>query len=363
MRKTLVALSLLACLGLARAAMLPFEVEEIRVQGLQRISAGTVFNYLPVQVGDRLDREQVQNAIRALYDTGFFQDVTLKREGDTLIVEVVERPAIARIEIHGNEEIGDDNLLQGLRAVGLAEGRVFNRSLLANIERELRQQYFALGFYDVRIQSTVSPLPRNRVSVRLDVHEGEPASIVEVQFVGNRAFSDETLREQFELGPTSWWEFFSDADKYSRDRLAGDLESLRSFYQDRGYINFAITSTQVSISPDRRRIHITVNLSEGEQYRVGDIDLVGELVYPEPVLRALVEAEPGTLYSRQAVTDTIDAIREKLGERGYAFANVNVVPEVHEEEKRVDLKFFIDPSERVYVRRINIIGNENTRER
>ncbi|WP_440995605.1 outer membrane protein assembly factor BamA [Arhodomonas sp. SL1] len=361
MRRSLVALAFSLAVAPV-AAMEPFQVEDIRVEGLRRISAGTVFNYLPVQVGDRISEEQVGRAIRSLYDTGFFQDVTLRRDGDVLVVEAVERPAIARIELHGNNEVGDDDLLAGLEGAGLAEGQTLDRALLARVERELRQQYFSLGHYDVQVDSTVSPLPRNRVSVRLDIREGEPAAVQEIQFVGNERFDDDDLRDAFEMGPVPWYRFFSDADRYSRQRLAGDLERLRSFYQDRGFVNFTITSTQVSISPDRRRIHVTVNLDEGEQFRAGEVSLAGDLVYSEEELRDVVALEPGTLYSRSAVVETSEAFRDKLGERGYAFANVNAVPEVNEEEGTVDVTFFVDPAERVYVRRINISGNERTRD-
>ncbi|MFB4204618.1 outer membrane protein assembly factor BamA [Arhodomonas sp. KWT2] len=361
MRKSLLALALAAVMGQA-AAMEPFQVDDIRVEGLRRISAGTVFNYLPVQVGDRVTGSQAASAIRSLYDTGFFQDVTLRRDGNVLVVDVAERPAIARIELHGNNEMGDDDLLKALEGAGLAKGKTLDRSLLTQVQRELRQQYFSLGYYDVEVESTVSPLPRNRVSVRLDVKEGEPAAVQEIQFVGNSAFDDDTLRDTFEMGPVPWYRFFSDADRYSRQRLAGDLERLRSYYQDRGFVNFTITSTQVSISPDRRRIHVTVNLDEGEQFRVGEVKLAGDLIYPEETLRKLVELKPGALYSRSQVVSTAEALRDKLGERGYAFANINPVPEVNEDEGTVDVTIYVDPAERVYVRQINISGNETTRD-
>ncbi|MDN5848325.1 MAG: outer membrane protein assembly factor BamA [Nitrococcus sp.] len=359
MRRALLAVALLAQLHIAAAGD-AFKVSDIRINGLQRISAGTVFNYLPLQVGDRIDAERVAESIRALYRTGFFQDVTLAREGNVLIVDVVERPAIARIELHGNDEIASDKLLEALKGVGLAEGRVFNRSLLATVERELQRQYFALGYYDVQIESTVSPVRRNRVSIRIDVREGETASVQKIQFVGNERFSDNDLRDQFELGPRAWWAFFSDSDKYSRQKLAGDLERLRSFYQNQGFINFSITSTQVTITPDRRRIYITVNLAEGEQYHVRDINLAGNLVIPEQELRSLLKVKSDALFSQLAVTESADAIRKKFGEIGYAFANVNAVPDVNAQAKTVDLTFFVDPAERVYVRRINITGNART---
>ncbi len=361
MRRALLVVALLVQLHIAAAGE-AFRVSDIRIEGLQRISAGTVFNYLPIQVGDRIDAKKVAESIRVLYRTGFFQDVTLVRAGRALIVSVVERPAIARIELHGNDEIGSDKLLEALKGVGLAEGRVFNRSLLATVERELQRQYFALGYYDVQIESTVSPVPRNRVSIRIDIREGETASVQRIQFVGNKRFSDGDLRDQFDLGPRAWWAFFSDSDKYSRQKLAGDLEQLRSFYQNQGFINFSITSTQVSITPDRRRIYITVNLSEGKQYHVRSIKLAGKLIVPEQELRALLKVKEDELYSQLAVTESSDAIRKKYGELGYAFANVNAVPNVSEQAKMVDLTFFVDPAERVYVRHINISGNARTRD-
>lgn len=359
MQRALLAVALLVQLHIAAAGE-TFKVSDIRIEGLQRISAGTVFNYLPIQVGDRVDAGKIAESIRALYRTGFFQDVTLEQAGSILIVDVVERPAIARIELHGNDEISSKQLLDALKGVGLAEGRVFNRSLLATVERELQRQYFALGYYDVQIESTVSPVPRNRVSVRLDIREGETASVQQIQFVGNKRFSDSELRDQFELGPRPWWAFFSDSDKYSRQKLAGDLERLRSLYQNQGFINFSITSTQVSITPDRRRIYITVNLAEGEQYHVRNIKLAGKLIVPEHELRPLLKVMPGTLYSQLAITESSAAIRKKYGEFGYAFANVNAVPDINEQAKTVDLTFFVDPAERVYVRHINITGNART---
>lgn len=361
MRKRLLALTGAVYLLLAGTAQ-AFEVEEIRIRGLERIAEGTVLNYLPVSPGDDLDSAEAADAVEALYDTGFFEDVRLLRDGDALIVEVVERPAIARIEFNGNDEIGDEDLREALAGAGLGQGQSFDRSLLETIERELEQQYFALGYYDVSVSSTVSPLPRNRVALRLDIREGEPASVQEIAFVGNEAFDDETLREEFEMGPRAWWAVFSDRDKYSRARLSGDLESLRAFYRDRGYINFEIVSTQVAITPDRERIHITVNLNEGDTYRIGEVNLAGELIFAESELRELIELESGQTYSQAAVTRSVEALREKLGERGYAFANVNPVPDISEAADTVDLTFFVDPAERVYVRRIRISGNERTRD-
>ncbi len=316
MRMRLAALLILTLLmGTAQA----FTIDEIRIRGLERISEGTVLNYLPLEVGDELDAMRSADALEALFDTGFFDDVQLLREDDALIIEVRERPAIARIEFIGNDAIAGDRLRDGLAGAGLGEGQSFDRSLLATIERELEQQYFALGYYDIDVESTVSPLPRNRVSLRLDIEEGEPASVEPIRFIGNRDFDTERLRDQFQMGPKPWWAFLSNRDKYSRERLAADLERLSAFYRDRGYADFQVESTQVTISPDRQRIHVTVNLDEGVQYSVGDIALAGDLIYTEAELRELLEIESGEVFNQRSITRTVEALREKLGERGYAF--------------------------------------------
>ncbi len=339
-----------------------FTIEEIRLRGLERITEGTVFNYLPLEVGDELDAARSADAIEALFDTGFFDDVQLLREGNALIIELQERPAIARIEFIGNDAIAGDRLRDGLAGAGLGEGQSFDRSLLATIVRELEQQYFALGYYDIDVDSTVSPLPRNRVSLRLDIEEGEPASVQPIQFIGNRDFDTDRLRDQFQMGPKPWWAFLSNRDKYSRERLSADLERLSAFYRDRGYADFQVESTQVTISPDRQRIHVTVNIDEGVQYTVGEIALAGDLIYPESELRSLLEIESGQIFNQRSITRTIEALRDKLGERGYAFARINPLPELRETDREVDLTFFVDPAERVYVRRIRISGNETTRD-
>ena len=358
MRKTLAALILLLAIPAAKA----FVIEDIDIRGLERIAPGTVLNYLPLEPGDEVDAAASADAVEALFDTGFFDDVRLLRDGSTLVVEVRERPAIAQIEFTGNEQIGSDQLRQGLADAGLGEGQSFDRPLLATIERELEQQYFARGHYDIDVESTVSPLPRNRVSLRIDIEEGEPASVQPIGFVGNQSFADETLRDQFRMGPRPWWAFLSTRDRYSRERLAADLERLRAFYRDRGYANFRIDSTQVTISDDRQRIHVTINVDEGAQYRVGEIDLAGELIFPEDELEPLLAVRSDEIYTQRGITRTVEALRDKLGEQGYAFARINPVPEIREADRRVDLTFFVDPASRVYVRRIRISGNETTRD-
>lgn len=360
MRKLIAPLVLCLVWSSQAKAFEAFAVEDIRVEGLRRIAPGTVFNYLPVGIDEQVDRQRAAEAIRALYRTGFFQDISLERDGNVLVVNVVERPAISRIEIFGNDSIDSEPLMDALREVGLAEGETFNRSLLEGVENELRRQYFSQGRYDVSIASTVSPLPRNRVGIRIDVDEGERARIREVHFVGNEAFSDRQLRRLVSLGPRPWYLPFSRRDQYSRERLGGDLEAIRSHYMNRGYVNFTVLSTQVSMTPDRRGIYLTVNVSEGEQYAIGEVRLVGDLIVGEEELLGLLDLEEGELFSQQRVQAGSEAIRDRLGEEGYAFANVNAIPDVDRDSREVTLTYFVDPGARAYVRRINITGNYRT---
>lgn len=340
----------------------PFVVRDIRVEGLQRIAAGTVFNYLPVKAGETFDEARSAEAIRALFKTGFFADVRIEREGDVLVVSVVERPAIADINISGNSDIETEQVLDALKQIGLAEGRVFDRSLLDKVEQELRRLYFSRGKYGVRIETTVTPVERNRVGIAIDISEGRVAKIRQINIVGNKVFSDKELLKQFELSPPTLLSFYTKNDQYSKEKLAADLEALRSFYLDRGYINFNIESTQVSITPDKKDIYITVNVSEGDQYAVKDIRLAGDLVIAEEELRPLITVEAGKLFSRKIVTESASRISERLGSEGYAFANVNTIPEIDKEAKTVALTYFVDPGKRVYVRRINFIGNTRTQD-
>ncbi len=341
-------------------ALESFVIKDIRVEGLQRISAGTVFNYLPVKVGDTLTEKGSQEAIRALFKTGFFKDVRLERRGDMLIVSVVERPSIAGIKITGSHEIGEEDLKKALKEIGLAEGRIFNKSLLERVEQELQQQYFSRGYYAVQIKPTVTPLERNRVDINIDVAEGRPARIREINVVGNQRFSDKQLLGLFTLGPRPWYAFFSRRDQYSKQKLAGDLERLRSFYQDQGYLEFNIDSTQVSITPDKERIYITVNISEGKKYTVTGYKLAGQFIVPEEEVRKLVTLKPGDVFSRKQITEITKSISDRLANEGYAFANVNAIPDVDKEKSEVSFTFFIDPGKRVYVRRINFSGNVTT---
>jgi outer membrane protein insertion porin family len=340
----------------------PFVVKDIRVEGLRRLSAGTVFNYLPIQVGERVDNGRARQAIHALYKTGFFRDVSLARDGDVLVVSVEERPSIDTVDITGNRAIDTKQLKEALERVGLARGRVFNRSLLDRVEQELQRQYFNLGRYGVQIKTTVTPLERNRVAIAIQIAEGQVAKIRRINIVGNKSFPNKTLLKQFKLGTPNWLSFYTKNDQYSKQKLAADLESLRSFYLDRGYINFSIDSTQVSITPDKEDVYITVGITEGSRFKVKDVKVTGDTVVPKTELLKLVEVKPGDVFSRQSVTQTATHISDRLGKEGYAFANVNAIPDVDEKTKQVSLNFFVDPGRRVYVNRVNIKGNLRTRD-
>jgi outer membrane protein insertion porin family len=338
----------------------PFIVKDIRVEGLQRISAGTVFNYLPVKVGEKFDEQVSAQAVRALYKTGFFKDVRLERNGDVLVVIVQERPSISSIDVKGNKSIPKDQLMEGLKRVGLAEGRVFNRSLLDKIEQELQRQYFSEGKYAVKIDTKVTPLERNRVAIALDISEGRAAKIREINIVGNKVFTNKRLLDMFTLSTPTTFSFYTRNDQYSKQKLAGDLEKLRSFYLDNGYLNFKIDSTQVSISPDKKYVYITINITEGPQYKVKDVKLAGNLVLPAEELEKLIQVKAGSIYSQKLVAESTSKITARLGDEGYAFANVNTVPDIDEKAKEVSLTLFVDPGKRVYVRRINFTGNVRT---
>ena len=354
-----VALAFQAPLSLAQQA---FTVKDIRVDGLQRISAGTVFNYLPIKVGDEIDAAETAAAIRALFKTGFFKDVRIEREGSTLVVFVIERPLIDSIEFSGNTDIETEQLLDALKQDGFAPGRVFNRALFEQTKLRLREAYFARGRYSVRVTETITPLPRNRVAVQFDVSEGRVANIKRINIVGNSAYDEDDLLDLFELTTGNWLSWFNDSNQYSKQKLAADLETLRSHYLDRGYVNFAVTSTQVSITPDKRFVYITVNISEGEQYTVRSVKLAGDLIVDKEELFPLVTVEQGGVFSRQDVSKTSSKLTDRLGDEGYAFANVNAVPEIDKENKAVDLTFFTDPGKRVYVRRVIFRGNTKSRD-
>lgn len=355
-------LSFLLTLAGQAAALEAFVVKDIRVEGIQRTEAGTVFSYLPVKVGETLTDEKAAAAIRALYATGFFRDVTLEVENGVLIVTVLERPSIAQIELTGVREFEPDQLKGGLKQVGLAEGRIFDRSLLDRAEQELKRQYISRGKYAAAVTTTVTPLERNRVAVNFNVTEGEVAKIRQISIIGAKAFRERELLDQIVLRTPGLMTWFSKHDQYSRQKLQADLESLRSFYLNRGYIEFTIDTTQVSITPDKREIYITIGITEGERFTVSDVRLAGEMLVPEAELRKLVQLKPGEVFSRELLTESTRAMSDRLGNDGYAFANVSAAPEVDREKRQVSFTFFIDPGRRVYVRRINIAGNSRTRD-
>ncbi|WP_024329405.1 outer membrane protein assembly factor BamA [Thioalkalivibrio sp. ALR17-21] len=339
-----------------------YQIEDIEIEGLERITAGTALSYLPVEVGDTFDDSQTPEVIRELFRTGFFDDVELARRGDVLVVIVSERPAINEIRFSGNNDIPDEALEEALESVGLRSGRVFNRTLLERIENEIREQYFARGRYNVRIDVDIVDLARNRVDVDIDITEGPQAKIRGVNLVGNQAFDDGDLKGDFESGVPRWWQFFSSRDDYSREKLSGDLETLRSHYLDSGFLEFDVDSTQVTLSPNREDLFITINVDEGEPYTLTGTSLAGDFVIPEEELESLIEVDLGAPFSRSQVTESAERMAERLEREGYAFANVNPVPDVDEDNREVTVTFFVDPGPRVYVRRINISGNENTQE-
>lgn len=340
----------------------PFTVEDIRVEGLQRISAGTLFNYLPVKIGQTMDSGTSVRAVRALFKTGFFDDVRLEREANILVVSVRERAAISSIELQGNKDLNTEELLAGLEEIGLAEGRVFDRSLLEKVEQELQRQYFSRGKYAVRINTTITPLERNRIGILIDISEGRVARIKQINIIGNHTYSDEELLDEFTLTTPTFFSTFTKRDQYSKQALAADLEILRTWYLDRGYLKFQVNSTQVSITPDKKDIYLTINITEGDQYRIKIVTLSGDLVVPAEEIFPLININPDDVFSRKRVTESVDKISSLLGNQGYAFANVNTVPEIDDETNEVSLGFFIDPGKRVYVRRINISGNALTRD-
>lgn len=343
-------------------AVEPFVVKDIRVEGIQRTEAGTVFNYLPVRVGDTFTDEKATAAIRTLYATGFFKDVRIDVEGDVLVVIVEERPAIASVAFTGMKEFDKDAITKGLKDIGLGEARIYDRALIERAEQELKRQYLSHGYYSVQISTTITPVERNRVAVNFIVDEGHVAKIRQIKIVGAKAYSESKLREYIDLTTPGWLTWYTRKDQYSKEKLAADIEKLKSFYQNEGYIEMQVESTQVSITSDKKDIYITLNIREGEKYKVSDIDLEGELFGRDEEIYALIQLEKGKTYSGEQLTNSTKAISDYLGNFGYAFANVNPQPDIDREKKEVAFTFFIDPGKRVYVRQINIGGNARTRD-
>lgn len=362
MRKFLLPALLAGLLSAHAFAFEPFVVRDIRVEGIQRTEAGTVFSYLPVKVGETFTEDKAAEAIKALFATGFFKDVRVEVEGDVLVVVVDERPAIASLEFVGMKEFDKDTIKKAMRDFGLAESRILDRSVLERSEQEMKRQYLTRGLYSVDVKTTTTPLERNRVAVTFEINEGAAAKIKQINIVGAKAFQEKDLLKLLSQSTGDWLSWYNKNNQYSRQKLSADVETLRSHYLDRGYLEFNVDSTQVSITPDKQDIYITISITEGEKYTVGGVKLSGELLIPEEELRGLVKLNAGEDFSRKKLTETTKAISDRLGNDGYAFANVNAVPEPDREKRTVSFNVFVDPGRRVYVRRINVAGNTKTRD-
>ena len=342
---------------LAQSESAEFTVGDIRIEGLQRITEGTVYNYLPVNIGDRLDERRVDEALRALYATGFFRDVEIRRDGGTLIIAVLERPSIESFTITGNKDIKTDDLEKSLRNVGLSRGKTFNQSTLDEVERFLTDQYFSRGKYAVQVDTQVEEVAGNRVKIAVEIIEGKRSQIRQINVVGNEAFSDEDLLEDFKLRTPNWLSWYRQDDRYSREELSGDIEKLRSYYLDRGYANMDVETTQVAITPEKNDIFITLNVKEGDVYRISDVKIAGNLVVPEADLKGLIAVRRGDVFSRKLVTTTTELMALRLGQDGYAFAKIDPVPKENPETKEIELTFLVDPGNRAYVRNIGFTGS------
>ena len=360
--KRIAALLLLACLSAQTYALDPFVASDIRIDGLQRISAGTVFTYLPVEKGDRVTSERVQQAIRALYKTGFFTDVQVSRQGDILVISVKERPAISKIQIKGNKDLKEEDLLKGLKDIGLAEGEPFDRLSLDRVTQELTRQYYNRGKYNVTIKPKVIELDRNRIELSIIIAEGKVSKIKQINVVGNHAFSENEIRDEFESDTTNWTSWYSKDDQYSREKLSGDLEKLNSYYLDRGYADFTIDATEVSISPDKRAMYLTANVTEGEIYKIADLKLSGNLILDEADMSRLIKIKSGEEFSRKKLEQSAQAMTAVLANIGYAFAQVTPIPNIDRQARTVSINFFVNPGKRVYVRHILFKGNHNTQD-
>ena len=337
-----------------------FQVDDIRIEGLQRVSAGTVFAALPVSVGDLIDEPVVREATRSLFRTGYFSDVVMVRENGVLVIGLVERPAVTEINLDGNKAIETEQLIDALRDNGLAEGQIFRQVILEGMVQELQRQYVAQGRYGALVKTEVKELPRNRVAVNIDIDEGDVAKIRHINIVGNSDFTEETLLDEFEQNSTGWLSWISSNDKYAREKLSGDIETLESWYLDRGYLQFAVVSTQVSISPNKESVYITININEGDIFTVSDIELSGELKIPEAQIRAMVLLTEGSTFSQALMTTSKEFIARRLGNEGYTFAEIEGYPELNEEDKTAKITFVVKPGMRAYVRRIEFRGNTKT---
>ena len=353
---------LASVLSLGAWAVDPFVVRDIRVEGVQRTEAGTIFSYLPIKVGDRITDERISDAVKALYATGFFRDVRLEAQGDVLIVSVQERPTISSITYVGNKEFDTDTIKKALKDIGIAEARIFDRSALERAEQELKRQYITRGRYAANVQTTVTPQERNRVAINFTIDEGDSAKIARINIVGAKAFTEKQLLSEMTLTTPGWLTWYTKNDQYSKQKLSADLETLRSYYQNRGYLEFNVDSTQVSITPDKEDIYITLNITEGPKFTVGDVRIAGDLVVPAGELERLIRIKQGDVYSRERLQASAKDVSDRHGAEGYAFANVNAVPELNRETNTASFTFYVDPGRRAYVRKINISGNAKTRD-
>jgi outer membrane protein insertion porin family len=355
---------ILSCLLWANVAQAAYSfiISDIRVEGLQRIAEGTVYNYLPLNPGDEMNPTAARSAIRELYRTGFFQDIRLDREGNILVISVRERPAISSVSLSGNKAIKEEELRRVLFDIGLADGEVFDRLVLDRLRQELIQQYFSQGRYAVSVDTRVTELDRNRVRIAIVIDEGDVAEIRHINIVGNETFTDKEIREDFEADIKPFWKFWSKEGQYSREKLSGDMEKLRSYYLDRGYVDFSVESTQVAIGPDKKDIYITANVVEGDVYGVDEVSITGDLVIDEGTIRRLIIAQPGEIFSRKKVEQSVENINSILSNIGYAFANVNPITDVDRDNRLVSINFFVDPGKRVYIRRIQFVGNSKTKD-
>ena len=362
MKKSLLSVMIASLFAAPVLAFEPFTVKDIRVEGIQRTEAGTVFGYLPVKVGEMLNDEKAAQSIKSLFATGFFKDVRVEVEKDVMVVVVQERPAVATINFVGLKEFDKDVIVKALKETGIAEGRIFDRALLEKAEQELKRQYLTRGKYAANITTTVTPLERNRVGINFNIEEGSAAKIKQINIVGAKAFREKELLALFELTTPGWLTWYTKNDQYSRQKLSADLEKVKSFYMNQGYLEFAVDSTQVSISPDKQDVYITANVTEGERYQVSSVKVAGDFSMPDDELKKLVLVKAGDVFSREKLNATTKAISDRLGKEGYAFANVNASPEIDKEKRKVAFTIFVDPGKRVYVRRINVTGNTKTRD-
>ncbi|MBX7229095.1 MAG: outer membrane protein assembly factor BamA [Burkholderiaceae bacterium] len=351
-----------ACFAAPAFAVSPFVIRDIRVEGIQRTEPGTIFSYLPIRVGDTFTDDAASQAIRALYATGFFKDVRVQSEGDVVIISIEERPAIASLDISGNKDFETDALKKALKEVGLADARIFDKSVLDRAEQEIKNQYLGRGKYGVKVTSTVTPVERNRVNISIAVDEGQVAKIKEIRFLGNKAFSEKELLNQFTLRTPGWFTFFTKNDQYSKQKLSADLESLRSFYLNQGYLEFSVDSSQVSISPNREDIFVTIAVTEGEKYTVSSVQASGELLGRKDEIEKLISIKAGDTFNGEKLQESVKAITDKLGTLGFAFATINTVPQIDREKRTVAFNFLVDPGRRAYVRRVNVVGNSKTRD-